>query len=146
VKYRSKPTEIEAMQWSPANRWSELPAPQYTADQIVAWVNANGGEARYENHWEGDRDRAQGQRLNRIAVRTINGWAHAAPGHYVVMGSATFDIDMLRDPKDPRCAEHNIPDCVYCPTEAVTVRDFYPCDQETFEKRWEPQSTERSEQ
>lgn len=90
-----------------------------TAEQIVAWVNANGGEARYESQ-------GAPSGADRIAVRTINGWAYAAPGHYVVMGSATFTV----------CAHNQPATC----NEYRTLRDFYPCDPETFERRWEPKS------
>jgi hypothetical protein len=99
MRYRSKPVEVEAMQWC-------VSCAKYTPDicggEVVAWVNANGGEARYTG--TADPGRGTDPYANRIAVRTINGWAYAAPGHYVIRSAV----------------------------------DFYPCDPETFEQRWEP--------
>lgn len=113
MKYRSKPTEVEAMQWTP-DAWDD---PEKNATDIVAWVNANGGEARYETHSIGA---VHFDPLDRIAVRTINGWAYAAPGHYVVMGSERFDTGELTPEGEP-----------------IELLDHYPCDPETFEKRRE---------
>src|SRR5690349_778135 len=92
--------EIEAMQWEGGEPFADDTHP---AREIVDWVNANGGEARYEpNHpWSefgnecpcNDFDvltRVSTPHTARIAVRTINGWAYATPGHYVVMGEARF--------------------------------------------------------
>lgn len=109
MKYRSRPTECEAEQWRFGQERPE--SVQERAEQIVAWVKNNGGEARYAHHVE------------RIHVHTINGWAYAAPGHYVVMGAARFHVD------------HDGP---LMSTGCRTIRDFYPCDPETFERRWEP--------
>lgn len=110
MRYRSRPTECEAVQW-PA------PGSYRMADSIVTWVNANGGEARYEpeSAYSADRDPDP----PRIAIRTVNGWAFAAPGHYVVMGEAKFDGFLVNGVIGDR-----------------KVRDFYPCDPETFERRW----------
>jgi hypothetical protein len=104
VRYRSKPVEVEAMQWEREEFDDDDRGYEATAPSIVAWVKANGGEARYVPAWH----------HARIAVRTINGWAYARPGHYVVKGSATFMHE-----------------------SGVELTDFYPCDPETFEKRWE---------
>lgn len=118
--YVSRPAEVRARQ---------LTAPSFNndlilgAERIVAWVNANGGEARYEPEWiwRGE-DSSNGRRVPpRIAVRTINGWAYAAPGHYIVMGSAWF----VSSPYDPSAG-----------LSGPKVRDFYPCDPATFEKHW----------
>jgi hypothetical protein len=107
VRYRSRPIEVEAMRWCGC---SFLGCVERTGE-ILAWVNTNGGEARYEPaSWWAEPHRHHA----RIAVRTINGWAHAKPGHYVVKGGATFTHE-----------------------SGVELTDFYPCDPETFEKRWE---------
>ena len=110
MKYRSKPTEVEAFQWQPKD-----PAHKaQMAEAIVAWVNANGGEAKYQN----DPGSVDADLMPRIAVHTINGWAYAAPGHYVIKGAARFQVGGFMEP-------------------ARFLIDFYPCDPETFERRWE---------
>lgn len=115
--YESVPTTIEAMQW-PTNGGNDR-FQQGLAEQIVAWVNAYGGEAAY---FTASRSaRAGFPSEPRIAIHTINGWAYAAPGHYVVMGTAEFNADL-----GPGITKH--------------VRDFYPCDPETFAKRWRPKN------
>jgi hypothetical protein len=101
---------VEAMQWEREEFDDDDRGYEATAPSIVAWINANGGEARYEPHHA------------RIALHTINGWAFAELGHYAVMGSATFTA--WREGSDGK-------------PEAWQCRDFYPCDPETFEKRWE---------
>lgn len=120
MRYRSKPIEIEAMRWNVDGAGKS--AVMFSAPEIVAWVNTNGGEARYEPSYF-DMQAARGgpavERPARIAVRTINGWAYAAPGHYVVMGEAWFSADASK-------AYH----------DTHQVRDHYPCDPETFERRW----------
>lgn len=118
MRYVSKQIDVEAMQW-PVSAGMER-ARERWAERIVAWVKANGGEARYEDTHYG----SHGHHESRIGVRTINGWAYAAPGHYVVKGEATFLV--------------NDPDNVGGPGIIRQVRDFYPCDPETFERRWEP--------
>lgn len=118
-RFVARPTECEAMQWG--GREPALVVGENGALEIVAWVNANGGEARYYP------DGVVGEHPNggpRIGVRTINGWAYAEPGHYVVMGTALFEVDHTAE----RGFKHLT--CV------STVRDFYPCDPETFESRW----------
>lgn len=106
MKYKSKPTEIEARRWNGEG-----------AHEIVAWVNANGGEARYEQEsWPFGRSNIGHDAY--IAVRTIDGWDYAKPGHYIVMGSTTFQDGGFMTP-------------------ARFMRDFYPCDPETFESTWE---------
>jgi len=63
----------ESKQWVVSND------PDTQAEQIVAWVNANGGLAQYEPKWTGtDATTA------RIAVRSLNDWAYASLGDYVV--------------------------------------------------------------
>lgn len=128
MRYVSKPTEpteCEAMQWS-GDAESEWHEDQAAA--IIAWVDVNGGEARYNDNrgLPGSEGLPDSLRGPNIAVRTINGWAYAEPGHYVVMGTALFEVDHTAE----RGFKHLT--CV------STVRDFYPCDPETFESRWEP--------
>ena len=57
------------------------------AEQIVAWVNANGGEARYEPECV---DHNGPQTPARIAIRTASGWDYAKPGDRVVKGDRRF--------------------------------------------------------
>lgn len=111
VKYRSKPTVIEAMQWFVP--LGDSGGMTQRAELIVAWVNTHGGEARYEPA----EHRAVPTQTTpaRIAVRTINGWDYAAPGHYVVMGGLVDDDGWA----------------AYASTGKR--RDFYPCDPETIE-------------
>lgn len=128
MRYRSKPTECEAMQWYKQN--IEQYDPKARAQEIVAWVNANGGEARYAPAG-GPSGPGEGSYYGhpaRIAVRTINGWAYAAPGHYIVMGSAVFTtpVEYIGMLSGTPCSH--------------TLLDFYPCDPATFESRWEPSS------
>lgn len=78
--------ECEAMQWIPDFRISDGLVTR--AATIVGWVIDNGGEARYPSRPH-DCIAAPGPH---IAVRTINGWAYAAPGHYIVKGEEfTYD-------------------------------------------------------
>lgn len=111
----NQPTEPEAMQWTRAD-WTqgdrgwrrEILAED--AERIVAWVNSNGGEAKYEPPDRGWRDLPTSAR---IAVRTPDGWDYAKPGWYVVMGHDEFDV-----------FEEDVAICV-----------FHPCDPETYERR-----------
>lgn len=123
--YRSKPTEVEAERWGDGTGtgWD------MTAAEIVAWVNTHGGEARYEpdttDSYLPGHQNARLRHPARIAVRTINGWAYAAPGHYVVMGSATFE------PRDR-------------PLDTRELLDFYPVAtlaDVRVKHEWEPVSS-----
>lgn len=101
MRFRSKPVEIEAMQWCGCT----IPGcAKERAEEIIAWARANNGEVRTDH--------------GRLVVRTIGGWVGAAPGHYVVMGDATFPLNYGGGGTHDR-------------------RDFYPCDPETFAARWE---------
>jgi hypothetical protein len=111
MKYRSRLVEIEALRWDYDAPVTVNALLEERAREIVAWVNANGGEARYER--QGSPSGA-----DRIAVRTINGWAYALPGWYVVMGETEFGGTGAS-------------------WERERIRDFYPCDPETFQRRWE---------
>lgn len=128
MRYVSKPTEpteCEAMQWN-GDAESEWHEDQAAA--IIAWVDVNGGKARYNDNrgLPGSEGLPDSLRGPNIAVRTINGWAYAEPGHYVVMGTATFH------PGGERCGVAE--DRRFGPH----VRDFYPCDPATFMAHWEP--------
>jgi hypothetical protein len=92
VKYRSKSTECEAMQWDAVPGLRD----GFTAGDVVAWVNASGGEACMG--WELGRDWKKEHNAH-IAVRTINGWAYAAPGDYIVRSAIDFY------PSDPETFE-----------------------------------------
>lgn len=118
MRYRSKPVEVEAMQWTDDGS-DDFRGLADLAAQIVAWVNANGGEARYERS-DYDAIPSVHDHGPRIAVRTINGWAYAKPRHFVVMGESYWDPD-----------DRPLP-----PTKQLC--DFYPVDPATFEQRWEP--------
>lgn len=121
--YVSKRVEVEALQFAVGP--DDYGDPAYSGEYVVRWVNANGGEARYE----GPGRTAPGKVSTdpaRIAVRTINGWAYAAPGHYVVRGETTFWVQGEKTDENPDGME--------------VRRDFYPCDPETFERRWEAKS------
>lgn len=86
MKYVVMGSEIEAMQWLATDQ-----PPEAEAADIVAWVNANGGEARYEPAPAADyRDAYEVDRGPFIRVRRSDGWVYAEPGHYVVMGIGSF--------------------------------------------------------
>ena len=80
-----EPVEIEAMQWA-IN--SSVESGKEKAEEIVAWVNANGGEAKYLRRIDASINQALTEA--RIAVHTCNGWYSAAPGDYIVMGEEWF--------------------------------------------------------
>lgn len=111
-KYRSKPTECEAMKWAGGDA---------QAHAAVAWVAEGGGEARYDEEWIGLLSQ-EDIRPARIAVRTINGTAYAGPGYYVIRGQARFCQHIEYGQPEHECSG---------------LVDFYPCDPETFERRWE---------
>lgn len=89
--YESVPARVEAVRWCgdgcPIAPAPGAPHDGYAADQIVAWVNDNGGEVEYLPLWPFDES---WKKRPCIAVCTIDGWAYATPGDYVVMGSVTF--------------------------------------------------------
>lgn len=117
MKYRrNRPVEIEAMQWviGPDDHGD----PMFSAKEIVAWINANGGEAEYR----ADVEEALRGDPPTIWLRVADGSAVAVPGDYIVK-SFVFT----------------------CPTGEGTpaahqVREFYPLSAEAFEARWEPVS------
>lgn len=110
MRYRSRQTEVDAMLWDvnrhAASKQADTVQMQFAAENIVDWVNESGGEARYQPEDITFGGMHVDDHNARIAIKTVNGWAYAAPGHYIVRG----DID------------------------------FYPCDPETFHRRWEPAS------
>jgi hypothetical protein len=106
MRYVSRPTECEAMQW----RYIQHEMNGNSAE-IVAWVNANGGEARYLRA-----EAMPNVPTDRIAIRTREGRVHAVPGDYVVMGDDWVG---------------------HIGEKFIGVRAFITCDPETFEKRWE---------
>lgn len=75
TRYRSKPTECEAMQWP---RWGARSFD--VGHRIIEWVNANGGEARYEPAISPEDCVAHDGHAARIAIRTADSWVYAAPG------------------------------------------------------------------
>ena len=117
MRYRSRPVEVEAMQWTGVG-YRQAIDWKVRAGEIVAWVNDNGGEARYEP----DPSAAYGEAIDTplIAVRRVNGWAYAAPGHYIVKGDMEFKATPIRG------------------ATKRLLRHFYPVDPETFEQRWKP--------
>lgn len=93
---------IEAMQWNGHDRalavWGR---PGTSAELIIRWIEANGGEARFERAFRipecfGAMEPAK------IIVRTTGGWLHVRAGEYVVMGEATFDSFMNGGPVEVR--------------------------------------------
>lgn len=87
MKYQSRPVEIEAMRWCTfGEHGTEC---ERDANLIVAWVNANGGEANYIA--AGPVARATGQRPL-IGVLTAGGWHYVAPGDYVVLRDHAWSV------------------------------------------------------
>lgn len=115
--YRAKPAECEAMQWVVPDD-PEVPLDLATrALDIVKWITANGGEARYDPEYV---DENGPQTPAHIAICTVTGWACAAPGQYIVKGIATFTV---RDNIGGQDIEKEL-------------RNFYPRDPVTFETLW----------
>lgn len=116
MRYRIRDvSEVEAMQWEKdGNTWL---TQEQLAHDIVAWVNTNGGDARFERL---SRFEAGGE--DRIVIRTRGGLAFARPGDYVEMGNEVFVVDEAGP----------------SPSAMREIRPFYRRDAETFEKRWEP--------
>ena len=103
ITYRSNTVDIEAMQWlvGPDDHGD----PAFSAKEIVAWVDANGGTAKYQ-----PQSGVSGMGMvkldrPRIAVLTTHGWAYALPGHYIVMGEAWFTADEDDPGKAHACRE-----------------------------------------
>lgn len=67
MKFRKKPVEIEARQWDPG-------AQSSTRRDIIAWIQGNGGHARYIAP------------ENRIAILTLEGPHSASPGDWIIRG------------------------------------------------------------
>jgi hypothetical protein len=134
------------MQWLDDDYW------ELRAQRIVAWVNSNGGEARYEPDWT---------RIEypwaRIFVRMKDGRErHIAPGWYIVMGD---EVEAVRlnpntaraygyDPvaareyamvHDPKCgkgmpAKHDEKNRCLIRHREFKVMDAAPCSQEEISK------------
>ena len=97
---KSQPSEPESMRWHVPGD-DLMNSIEDIAHKIVAWVNANGGEARYEperGSYEvagrtdteiGFTERVDG---SHIAVRTSQGWAYAKPGDRIVMGDTSVHV------------------------------------------------------
>lgn len=90
TKFASRPVEVEAMQWTRGVGPGE--AQQY-ASRIVAWVNANGGEARY------DSDEAYARSQGAVALpyievrtKTVPEWDMARPGDVVYLLDGVFFV------------------------------------------------------
>lgn len=140
MRYVSRPAECEAMQWGNTDAMGFYATGKH-AENVVAWVNANGGHARYEPEPQATiGGRGHGSQTftqpARIAVRTINGWAYAAPGHYVVRGSAEFEGRTDPAIRCPECGSAQLMHTSSCSRQITYLRDFYPCDPETFQNRW----------
>jgi predicted nucleic acid-binding Zn ribbon protein len=74
-----EPCPVKAMQWNGHARADRVQLTDgVNAEQIIAWVNANGGEAELRNDQSGPH----------IAVRTANGRAYAKPGDWITMTDA----------------------------------------------------------
>ena len=107
--YISEPVEIEAMQWHKNGGNDRFLEPM--AREIIAWVNANGGEAQLSHPFAEAEE--VGWPRPRIWLRTADGEAVALPGDYVVMGETRFQVRREVDPASQMSA-------------MVTVREFYP--------------------
>jgi len=111
-------------------RWTEppraTPADQAEcAAEIVDWVNANGGEARYQRDWDPTMPERPGPDEAHIAIRAITGWVYAKPGDYIVMNPGKI--------VDYRIHEDSGLDLpVYDPPPSFAV-----LDSKTFERSWE---------
>lgn len=92
MKYWNRPTECEAMQWRPVNGKDVANTDVLLARsmRIVAWVNANGGEARYEPYEPIRHD--DGGFGPRIAVLTAGGERHMKPGWYAVRYERAWSV------------------------------------------------------
>lgn len=107
------PRTVHAMQWCSG----DAPCTGYHAQEIVAWVNDNGGEAQY--------DAPHGTSTghgSRIALVAAGCWLYANPGDYVVMGREWFH-DGAPCKAGPACRGGG----------EKAVRDFYPRDAAAFE-------------
>lgn len=93
------------MQWVVTETYPDLAD---SANEIIAWINTNGGEARYEPHATNPA----------IAVRMADGLDYARPGYYIMMGYTSF-----ADPYQPLGVER-------------FIRNFFPCSQTKFERQW----------
>lgn len=80
----NEPTEPKAMQWL---KFADDALRTDEARQIVAWVNANGGEARYEPYGHGSPSYPRPH----VAVRTADGWAYAKPGDWIEKTDEWFE-------------------------------------------------------
>ena len=109
------------MQWNGEKHSIFVSTGPFCTQDIVAWINANGGEVSCID--TGPLAVATNQKPL-IAVRTHSGWAYAAPGDYVVMQSKGIDR------ADPDSG----------PDLPVVKHYFDTCDPETFESRWLPVS------
>jgi len=112
MKYRSKPTEVEAMQWN-GQAAPGGPPNTHSANEIVAWVNANGGEARYMPSRD-DCNNVDAQQA-RIKIRAVSGWVYAKPGDYIVKNTWLLPFE-----------------------DGLPERAFFPVPADTFESQWEP--------
>jgi hypothetical protein len=62
------------------------------ATNVVAWVKANGGDARYEPSEINGSTHVIRWPTPSIAVRTPDGWAYAAPGDWITKTSDGFHV------------------------------------------------------
>lgn len=136
--YTSKPTECQAMHWhNQLIGGAPSVAMEARAQEIVAWVNSNSGKAEYTaNYWAPNPlDPPQPA----IAVRTVNGWAYAALGEYVVMGDTMFAVARCKHGHGlPHVffTDHRLEDGGECPGPVADTLDFHPLSAEMFEARW----------
>lgn len=101
-------------------QWLDAPCePVPGPEDIVAWVNANGGEARYVPiTLDPDTDPTD---ASIITIRTSTGWANAKPGYYIVMSDNYFYLPQSLGDLDAECPQ-------------VKLRVFYLQSPETFER------------
>jgi hypothetical protein len=91
VAPQPEPAEPKAMQWV---NWPHVSYLDGDAAKIVAWVNANGGEARYESVLDPDTDNYS----LRIAISQADGTdAYAKPGDWIAMNREVIDYRIHED-------------------------------------------------
>ena len=74
-KYRKIPVEIDAMQWT----------PDVSAEEIIAWIEAEGHEAEYDYDAGGDTG-PNGEDWGEFIIRTLEGNMYVSPYDYIVQG------------------------------------------------------------
>jgi len=92
----------ESMRWRKVDHLARPDLGAIYAQQIVAWVNAAGGEARFNPPTAAGTDGITPAHQGRIAVRdggpSAGGWVYAKPGDTVQMTDETFAVQTSTSP------------------------------------------------